>query len=68
MVYISQLESLLIFQLHLYLASVTAGASESPWGKGVNLQIIIVAGAQNGNINFRLPSWTVSVYWELYRI
>ena len=36
--------------------------------KGVNLQIIIVAGAQNGNINFRLSSWTVSVYWELYRI
>ena len=33
--------------------------------KGVNLQIIIVFGAQNGNINFRLPSWTVSVYWDL---
>ena len=36
--------------------------------KGVNLQIIKVAGAQNGNINFRLPSWTVSVYCELFGI
>ena len=24
--------------------------------KGVNLQIVIVVGADNGNINFRLPS------------
>ena len=32
--------------------------------KGDNLQIIIVVGAHNGNINFRLPSLTVSVYCE----